>query len=191
MTNNRFKMETQLNEYYYNKGKVTAKAVTYTVVSVLLVAFGVFCFVHWELGFMFSDWKGWVMIGVYGLVTLGCILSAAEDFKKVVKAGRGIPAFGAGPDCFVVYDKHGLATKIPFDDCERVRFKLEHWLHASIHILTLIVVYHDNAVPPGTKRIEIPLNELDTPQREIDRRLKKIYHNYKNAHKAPESPVDE
>ena len=181
-------METQLNEYYYNKAKVTAKAITYSVVSALLVALGVFCFVHWELEFMFHDWRGWVMIGVYAMFTLGCILSVVENFRKVAKASRGIPAFGVGADCFIVYDKHGLATRVPFERCERVRFKLEHWLHASIHILTLIVVYHNDAVPPGTKRFEIPLNELDRPQREIDRQLKKIYHAYKNEHHASESP---
>ena len=180
-------METQLNEYFYNKAKVTAKAITYTAVSALLVALGVFCFVHWELEFMFHDWKGWVMIGVYALFTLGCILSVVENFRKVVKANRGIPAFGAGPDCFVIYDKHGLATRVPFERCERVRFKLEHWLHASIHILTLIVVYHNDAVPSVTERFEIPLNELDRPQRDVDRQLKKIYHSYKNQHGTSES----
>ncbi len=175
-------MDTQLNEYYYNKGKVTAKAVIYAVVSTLMVALGLFCFLHWDLWFMFHDWKGWVMMGVYGLLTLGFILSATENCRKTAKANRGIPAFGVAADCFIVYDKNGLATKIPFKDCVRVRFKLEHWLRASIHILTLVIVYRNHATPPDTEQIEIPLNELDKPQREIDRKLKKIYHNYKKEH---------
>ncbi len=110
-----------------------------------------------------------------------------ENFGKVAKAVRGIPALGVGADCFVVYDRRGLATKVPFDHCERVRFKMEHWLHASIHILTLIVDYHNDAASAATERFEVPLNELDRAQRDVDRQLKKIYHRYKNEHGTSES----
>ena len=154
----------------------------YTVVSVLLVAFGVFCFEHWDLSFMFTDWKGYVMLGVYGLVTLGMILSAVDAFRKMTKANRGIPAFGIGPDRFVVFDKDGLSTTIPFEDCERVRFKSEFTYRGAPPSLTLIIVYHDKADPQTSERVEIPFNELDRPQREIDRQLKKVYQNYKKEH---------
>ena len=180
-------MRTPQNVYYYHKGKVTARAVAHTVLSVLLIAFGVFCFVHWELDFMFYDWKGWMMLSLYGLITLGCVLSAVNDFGKVAKASRGIPALGVGADFFVVYDSHGLAIEIPFEQCERVRFNLEYWLHGSIHMITLIIKCCEGAVPSGDGRFEIPLYELDVPQSVVDRRLKKIYHNYKREHQQPAS----
>ena len=169
-------------QYYYHKGKVIAKAVAYSFLSAVLVALGVFCFVHWELGFLFSDWKGYLMLGVYGLITLGSILSTIELFRKSSMASRGIPAFGVGADCFVVYDRAGLSTAIAFEDCERVRFKRETHYRGSLHTLTLIIVYHDKADAQGTKRVEINLSELDRPQRVVDRELKKVYNDYKKAH---------
>ena len=182
-------MKPLSDQFFYNKGKVIAKLVVNTIVSVLLVTLGVYCFNRWELGFLFHDWKGYVILGVYGLFTLGMILSAVESFRKSSKANSGIPAFGVGPECFVVYDKRGLATEIPFEDCERVRFKLDYWLHGSIHILTLIIVYRNNDPSPGTERVEILLNELDRPADEIERCLKKIYHAYKKEHKSQVSPL--
>ena len=65
-------MET-LSKFYYHKAKIAAWAVFFSIASLLLVAFGVFCFVHWDLGFMFTDWKGYMMLGVYGFITLSLI----------------------------------------------------------------------------------------------------------------------
>lgn len=39
-------------QYYYRKGKATVKTVVYIILSVLLVAFAAFSYVHWELSFM-------------------------------------------------------------------------------------------------------------------------------------------
>ena len=181
-------MAQLLHEYYYRKGKVVAKAVAYTIVSALLVALGVFCFKRWDLSFMFTDWKGYMMLGVYGLVTLGMILSAVDAFRKTAKANRGIPAFGVGPDRFVVYDKDGLSTTILFEDCERVRFKSEFRYRGAPPSLTLIIVYHDKSDPQTSERVEIPLNELDCSLREIDRQLKKVYQKYKKEHES-QAPV--
>ena len=44
-----------LHEYFYRQGLAAAKVVIYTIVSVVLVAFGVYSFIHWELSFMFYD----------------------------------------------------------------------------------------------------------------------------------------
>ena len=175
-------METLLHQYFYHKGKITAKAVIYSIVSALAVAFGVFCYVRWEMDFLFTDWKGYVILIVYGVLTLGMILSAVEAFKKLGKANRGIPAFGVGPDCFVLYDSAGLATAIPFERCERVRFKSEYRYRGAAPRLTLIITHHDQAAPDASTCAEIPLYELDRPQREIDRQLKKVYQAYKKTH---------
>ena len=43
------------HQYYYRKGQATAKVVIYSILSVLLVAFAVYCYVHWELSFMFCS----------------------------------------------------------------------------------------------------------------------------------------
>ena len=90
-----------IHQYYYRQGKATTKAVIYTILSVLLVAFAVFSYVHWELSFMFTDWHGYVLIIPYFVITLGIILSVFENFKKAGKTNRGIPAFAVGEDCFV------------------------------------------------------------------------------------------
>lgn len=177
-------MEKLQHQYHYSKRAVIAKALFNSVLAAALLALGVFCFVHWDLGFMFTDWKGYLMLGVYGLLTLGLILSVWEGFQKIVKAGRGIPAFGVGADRFEIYDRTGLPTIIAFEDCERVRFKREIHFRGAPATLTLIIVYRDAADPQTTKRIEIPLNELDRSQRDIDRELKKIYHRYKKDHDA-------
>ena len=168
-----------LHQYYYRQGLAGAKAVIYTILSVVLVAFGVYSFVHWELSFMFHDWHGYVILIVYGLTALAMILSAVESFRKAAKARRGIPAFAVGADCFVFYDKDGMATTIPFADCEQVRFKTT--MQFRVPTLRLIVKYHEKRDPENTLRFEVGLSELDRPVKEIDRQLKKVYQKYKKA----------
>ena len=169
-----------LHQYHYHKGKIIAKAVFNTLLSLLLVGFAVFSFVHWELSFMFEEWKGYVILGVYGLFTLGMILSAFQSFQKVSKAYSSIPAFAVGADGFVTYDIHGLPTTIPFDNCEHVRFKTNYWFRGMPPTLTLIVKYHTKYDQDATLRLEVDLSELDRPQKEIDKQLHHIYKKYKN-----------
>lgn len=166
-----------LHQYFYRQGTAVAKAVIYTIVSVVLVAFGVYSFIHWELSFLFHDWHGYVILIVYGLITLGMILSAVESFREVAKARQGIPAFAVGADCFVFYDKDGLATTIPFADCEQVRFKTT--LQFRVPKLRLIVKYHERTDPKNTLRFEVSLSELNRPAKEIDKQLKNVYRKYK------------
>lgn len=164
-----------LHSYYYHKGKAIAKALFNTILSLLLVGFAVFCFVHWELTFMFEDWKGYLILGIYGLITLGVILSAVQSFQQVARARRGIPAFAVGADGFVTYDSHGLTTTIPFAHCERVRFKSSIKYRGAPPTLTLIVKYHTKDNLDTTQRFEVDLSELDRPQNEIDHQLHNIY----------------
>ena len=166
------------HQYYYNKGKAVAKAVIYTILSVLLVAFAVFSYFHWELSFMFSEWQGYVIIVPYFLITLGIILSVFENFKKANMTSRGIPAFAVGDDNFVIYDK-GLANVIPFEDCDKVRFKRTYSRIRGTQLF-LIIKYHDKMETSSS--FEVDLSELDRPQSEIDKQLKKIYNNYKREH---------
>ena len=168
-----------LHRYYYRQGLAVAKAVIYSILSVAFVVFGVYSFIHWELSFMFHDWHGYVILGVYGLMTLAVILSAVESFRKVAKARQDIPAFAVGADGFVFYDTDGLATTIPFADCEQVRFKTT--LQFRMPTLKLIVKYHEKKDPESTLRFEVRLNELNRPVNEIDKQLKKVYQKYKKA----------
>ena len=168
-----------LHQYYYRQGLAATKAVIYTILSVVFVAFGVYSFIHWELSFMFHDWHGYVVLSVYGLMTLAMILSAIESFKKVAKTRHGIPAFAFGADFFVTYGNDGLATTIPFADCEQVRFKSS--LQFRIPTLKLIVKYHDKMDPESTLRFEVELSELNRPVKEIDKQLKSVYRKYKKA----------
>ena len=168
-----------LYQYYYRQGLAAAKAVVYTILSVVLVAFGVYSFIHWELSFMFHDWHGYVILIVYGLMTLAMILSAIESFQKAAKARHGIPAFAVGADCFIFYDKDGLATTIPFADYEQVRFKTT--MQFRVPTLRLIVKYHERKDPENTLRFEVGLSELDCPAKEIDKQLKNVYRKYKKA----------
>ncbi len=167
------------HQYYYRKGKALAKAMIYTILSVLLVAFAVFSYIHWEMSFLFSEWQGYVIVVVYGLITLGMILSIFENFKKVSKTSRGIPAFAVGEGHFVLYDNTGMANIIPFEECDRVRFKRSYSRITGTQ-LTLIIKNHDKMESSST--VEIDLSELDQPQIEIDKQLKKIYNNYKKEH---------
>ena len=173
-----------LHQYYYRLGLATAKAVAYTMLSVALVAFGVYSFIHWELSFMFHDWHGYVILTAYDLTTLAMILSAVESFRKAAKACRGIPAFAVGADCFIFYDNDGLATTVPFADCEQVRFKTT--LQFRVPTLRLIVKYHERMDTENTLRFEVGLSELNRPAKEIDRQLKSVYQKYKTASKACE-----
>lgn len=168
-----------LHQYHYHKGKIIAKAVFNTLLSLLLVGFAVFSFVHWELTFMFEDWKGYVILVLYGLITLGMILSAFQSFQKLSKAYSSIPAFAVGADGFVTYDIHGLPTTIPFDNCERVRFKTNIKYRGAPPTLTLIVKYYTKYDQDTTQRFEVDLSELDRPQNEIDHQLHSIYKKYK------------
>ena len=168
-----------LHQYYYRQGLAGAKAVIYTILSVVLVAFGVYSFAHWGLSFMFHDWHGYVILIVYGLTALAMILSAVESFRKAAKARRDIPAFAVGADCFIFYDKDGMATTIPFADCEQVRFKTT--MQFRVPTLRLIVKYHETKDPDSILRFEVGLNELDRSVKEIDRQLKKVYQKYKKA----------
>ena len=155
------------------------KAVIFTILSVLFVAFAVYSFIHWELSFMFHDWHGYVILIVYGMMTLAVILSAIESFKKAAKTSHDIPAFAVGADFFVFYDKDGVATKVPFADCEQVRFKTV--LRYRIPTLKFIVKYHEQKDPETTLRYEVGLSELNRPVNEIDKQLKSVYRKYKKA----------
>lgn len=166
------------HQYYYHKGKAVAKAVVYTILSVLLVAFAIFSYFHWELSFMFSEWQGYVIIVPYFLITLGIILSVFENFKKAGMSGRGIPAFAVGDDYFVIYD-NGLAHVIPFEQCDKVKFKSTYSRIRGTQLF-LIIKYHDKMETQST--FEVDLSELDRPQSEIDKQMKKIYNNYKREH---------
>lgn len=170
-----------IHQYYYRKWKVVTEAVINTILSVLLVAIAVFSFIHWELNFLFSEWKGYVIMVFYLLITLGIILSAFAAFKKISKVNRGIPAFAVGEGHFVLFDNDGIANTILFEDCDNVRFKRSYRRHRGVR-LTLIIKYHNKIDPLNTSRVEINLNELDHPQKEIDKQLKKIYNNYKKQH---------
>ena len=158
-------------------GLASTKVVIYAILSVAFVAFAVYSFIHWELSFMFHDWHGYVILIVYGLMTLGMILSAIESFRKAAKARHGIPAFAVGTDFFVFYDNDGLATTIPFADCEQVRFKTT--LHFRVPTLKLIVKYHEKMDPESSLRFDVGLNELNRPVKEIDKQLKSVYQKYK------------
>ena len=155
------------------------KAVFFTILSVLFVAFGVYCFIHWELSFMFYDWHGYVILFVYGITTLAVILSSVESFRKAAKTRNDIPAFAVGADFFVFYGTDGSATKVPFADCEQVRFKTV--LRYRIPTLKFIVKYHDQKDPETTLRYEVGLSELDRPVNEIDKQLKSVYRKYKKS----------
>lgn len=167
------------HQYYYRKGQATAKVVIYSILSVLQVAFAVYCYFHWELSFMFTEWQGWVIIIPYFLITLGIILSVFENFRKVSKTSRGIPAFAVGDEYFVLYDNAGMANVIPFEECDRVRFKSTYSRIRGTQLF-LIIKYHDKMETPST--FEVDLSELDQPQMEIDKQLKEIYKNYKKQH---------
>ena len=168
-----------LHQYYYRQGMAAAKAVIYAVLSVVFVAFGVYSFIHWELSFMFHDWHGYVILIVYGLVTLGVILSAVESFRKAVKARQDIPAFAVGADFFVFYGNDGSAITIPLADCEQVRFNSV--IRFRVPTLLLIVKYHEKKDPETTLRFEVSLSELNCSVKEIDKQLKKVYQKYKKA----------
>ena len=172
-------MNQPTHQYYYHKGKAVAKVFIYTILSMLLVAFAVFCYFHWELSFMFSQWQGYVIIVPYFLITLGIILSVFENYKKASMSGRGIPAFAVGDEQFVLYDNTGIANVIPFVDCDKVRFKRTYSRIRGTQLF-LIIKYHDKLQTSST--FEVDLSELDRPQSEIDKQLKKIYNNYKKEH---------
>ena len=168
-----------IHQYYYRKGKAAIKAVIFTVLSVLLVAFAIYSYFHWEMSFLFSEWQGWVIVGVYSLMTLGMILSAFENFKKKKKSNLGVPAFAVGDEHFVFYDNTGMANVVPFADCESVRFKRTYSRYTGTRLI-LVIKYHDKMETSST--FEVDLSELDRPQSEIDKQLKKIYNNYKKEH---------
>ncbi|MBR6432285.1 MAG: hypothetical protein IKS64_05470 [Muribaculaceae bacterium] len=158
-----------------------AKMVIYIILSVLMVTFGVYSYIHWEMSFLFSEWQGYVIMGVYGLMTLGIILSVFENFKKVKKTNRGIPAFAVGDEHFVLFDNSGIANVIPFEDCDRERVKSTYSKYTGTR-LTLVIKYHDKMETPST--FEVGLSELDHPQSEIDKQLKKVYNKFKKENEA-------
>ena len=168
-----------LHQYYYRQGVAATKAVFYTILSVIFVALGVYSFIHWDLSFMFHDWHGYVILIVYGMMTLAVILSAIESFRKAAKTRHDIPAFAVGADFFVFYGTDGSAIKVPFADCEQVRFKTT--LQFRVPMLKLIVKYHERKDPENTLRFEVVLGELDRPVNEIDKQLKSVYRKYKKA----------
>ena len=167
-------------QYYYRQGKATTKAVIYTILSVLLVAFAVFSFVHWELSFMFSDWKGWLIIGIYALITLGTILSTVINYRKIAKANQNVPALAVATDRFIIYDSAGLPTMIPYEDCEQVKVKSVFRYRGAPPTLKLDIKYHVKTNPDNALTVEIDLSELDRPQNEVDKQLKKAYKKYKS-----------
>ena len=67
---------TILHQYHYRKGKVAFNTVTNTLLSLALVGFGVYAYVNWGLGFLFDDWKGYVVFIFYVMMTLGALISS-------------------------------------------------------------------------------------------------------------------
>ena len=174
-----------LSKYHYRKLKVTVKAVAYSLATVSLVGLGVFCFTRWDLSFMFTHWKGYVMLGMYSVITFIIIYATAEACMKLYKAYNGIPALGVGSDRFVLYDRHGLERSITFDDCHKVRIKKEFRYRMSTLTFKLIITYCDKSDPSlGKTRVEISLDELDQPQDIIAHRLMSVYNSHNKQRQA-------
>ena len=68
---------------------------------------------------------------------------------------------------------------ILFEDCDKVSFKRTYSRIRGTQ-LYLVIKYHDRMDVPSTFKVD--LSELDRPQSEIDKQLKKIYNNYKKEH---------
>ena len=169
-----------LHQYYYRKGMSAFKSVGYTILAVIFVVFGVYSFIHWELSFLFSDWYGYVVLILYGLITQALVITSFQSFKQATKARHDIPAFAVGADFFVFYDKNGLATQIPFADCEQVEFK-SSW-QFRVPIPKLVIKYHEKKDPENTIHFELGLNELNHPVDEVEEQVNKVYQKYKKEH---------
>lgn len=164
--------------YYYRKGKVASKAVAYAVTTAVLVAGAWAAHARWDLSFLVTDWKGFVIMGVYGLFSLGMALSAVEAFGKWHKLRQGIPALTIEPDGIVVYDTKGLPTRIAFDDCEKVRVKHDYTYRQGPILLTL-VLRHSGQPAEASQRTEVKLYEFSTPQRIVEKAFWKAYNTHK------------
>lgn len=157
-----------IQQYYYRRGKVMAKAIIYTFISVALIAFAIFVFAHWELSFMFSDWKGWLMIIVYALMTLGMVLSAVYDFGKASRATKGIPALIVANDRFVLYDQDGTSCDISYSEVDSLRVKSDYTYQQGTRQFHLIITYRDTLNNGNRRRVSLNLNELDRHRDEIE-----------------------
>lgn len=170
-----------MQQYYYRKGKVAWKAVGYTLLSAFLVLLGVFMVTKWDMSFMFSNWKGYVMMIVYFLMTLGSILSAIESFGKWSKSRGGVPAFVLGDDRFLLYDKRGMQHTVSFADCTSVNVKHKNYSrHTHTYDYELVIVYSNRATQGKSTRTVILLNELDRPKSEIESMVLRTYNNFRN-----------
>lgn len=170
---------TVLQHYYYRRGKLIAKAVGLVCLATLFLAIGLYAELAWDLSFLFTDWKGYVILIVYGLVTLGTVLACVETFAKLRKAGNGVPALTVADDRFVTYDTHALPQTFLFDDCERINVKRSY--HRTGTDYTLVVTYEDPADRALTQHLEIDLNELDRPVAEIEKTVRKAFNTHKQA----------
>lgn len=171
------------HQYYYHRGKLVTRTVLHILLVVVLVALAVFCFMRWDLSFMFTEWQGYVILVPYFLITLGVILTIFNNFRKLSMTARGIPALAVDDEHFVFMDKSGLATVVHFEDCDRVRFKSTYSRICGKQ-LKLSIKYHSKADPLVTTSVELDLTELDQSQFTIEKQLKKVYHKYKKEHES-------
>ena len=101
-------------QYFYHQGKVGGKLLLYITISGILIGLGVFCFTRWDLTFMFTEWRGYVLLVPYFLITLGNVLSIFIAIGKIRKTIKQIPALAVGNDQFFIFDNNGLRSSYPF-----------------------------------------------------------------------------
>ena len=148
------------------------------LLATVLIVGGVLAHLAWDLSFLFSEWKGYVIIVFYTLMTLGLVLSGVELFGKVSKAYNGIPALIIAEDRFVIYGRKGMPVEIRFDDCRHLRIKHELYLRQTIVLYVCVIRYIDPAAPDSTIRVEIDLSELNCHQHEVEKAIWKAYNGY-------------
>ncbi len=167
-------------QYFYHQGKVGGKLLLYITISGILIGLGVFCFTRWDLTFMFTEWRGYVLLVPYFLITLGNVLSIFIAIGKIRKTIKQIPALAVGNDHFIVFDNNGLSTEIPFEDCDKVKFKSNYYFRGGLITHTLIVKYHTKADPDSKASFEVNLSELNLPQHKVEKELKTVFNQYVN-----------
>lgn len=170
---------TILHQYHYRKGKVAFNTVTNILLSLALVGFEVYAYVNWGFGFLFDDWKGYVVFIFYVVMTLGALISSCEGIVKLSKSRKDIPALVIATDRFVVYDRNGLSTEIRFDDCTSLKVKHGSYSRHSDPTYVCVIRHTDRVMHSETESVDIELDELDDAQEEIEKAIWSAY----NAHK--------
>ncbi len=172
---------TVLNNYYFKSTKLAVRSTAYAMVTVLCTGFSVWAHLNWDLSFLWYDIKGYVIMIVYVLITLGMAISGMNDYKKKRMTDSGEPALTLADDRIIFTDNDLVKRVVKFEHCKHINFEHFYYFRMVFSDFIMKVQYLDDSGDGDMTVVKVDLNDIDLRQEHIEQKIKKAFNRYKTS----------